>query len=579
MDTSLRVFLDGDDALLMWTVDRLDAHTLGFAVQRELTRDGHKQPVAWLDNWTRLGPAGHQDGRHQPSDAWPFRMFSWTDHEVGAGDRVRYRVVPVVSGSPAVRMDLASDWSRVRTVGAGARARYVPSFNRGFVISQFVSRYLDETYKGMTRDAALAAFKRDLSRPGGDRTESTFRAFLGGPIRDAMLELLASVAQSGDHLYAALFELGDQELIDGLKKLGPRAHVVLSNGSVQRARGETAEHARSGDENADARRQLLAAGVDVEKTNRFIAPKPLGHNKFAVVASAAGRAKAVWTGSANWTTTGLCTQLNNGLLVRIPAVADTYLQQWHDLRAAGSDHPTALTTKNTTPAQPAPGVSVQFTRARDKADLAALTEIVRGARQGVLFLMFQPGGSGVLKDLRDLAAAQPRLLIRGVVSTLPKGPEDEHTGTSTTLKVDLLSSPPGTDRTTRTSTTVDVVQPEGHRYTASGWAEETTRQQFLSNIGFAIIHSKVLLVDPFTDHPTIVTGSHNFSISASADNDENYIVIRDEPALAEAYAVNIESAWRHYAGRMANPHARLAGNSYLQALLEDQRRQEAFWGF
>jgi phosphatidylserine/phosphatidylglycerophosphate/cardiolipin synthase-like enzyme len=475
-------------------------------------------------------------------------------------------------------MDLASGWSQARTLGAGPRAKYVPAFNRGFVISQFVSRYLDENYKGLTRDAALAAFKKDLSKPIGQKAETRFRAFLGGPIRDTLLELIAGVARSDDHLYAALFELGDQELIDALKKLGGRAHVVLANGSVPKPKGETAEHARTGDENADARKQLHDAGVDVELGHRFIAPKPLGHNKFAVVASKAGKAKAVWTGSTNWTTTGLCTQLNNGLLVRVPAVADAYLQQWHDLRAAGSDHPTELTTKNTTPAQPTPGVTVQFTRARAKADLAALTALVRSARQGVLFLMFQPGGSGILKDLRDLATEKPKLLIRGVVSTLPKGPEDERTGTSTTLKVDLLSSPPGTKETKRTSATVDVVQPRGHRYTASGWAEETTREQFRSNIGFAIIHSKVLLVDPFTDHPTIVTGSHNFSISASADNDENYIIIRDEPTLAEAYAVNIESAWRHYAGRLPNPHARLAGNAYLQALLEDQRRQEGFWG-
>ena len=56
-----------------------------------------------------------------------------------------------------------------------------------------------------------------------------------------------------------------------------------------------------------------------------------------------------------------------------------------------------------------------------------------------------------------------------------------------------------------------------------------------------------------------MTGSHNFSLSASEENDENFIVVRGDRARAEAYAVNIQSAWRQYVGRAANPHAGLHG--------------------
>jgi hypothetical protein len=55
-------------------------------------------------------------------------------------------------------------------------------------------------------------------------------------------------------------------------------------------------------------------------------------------------------------------------------------------------------------------------------------------------------------------------------------------------------------------------------------------------------NADVLLVDPFSDDPTIVTGSHNFSNSASTSNDETFIAIKGDRALAEAYAVNIDSA-------------------------------------
>ena len=75
-----------------------------------------------------------------------------------------------------------------------------------------------------------------------------------------------------------------------------------------------------------------------------------------------------------------------------------------------------------------------------------------------------------------------------------------------------------------------------------------------------------------------MTGSHNFSPSASHDNDENFVVVHGDRALAEAYAVNIQSAWRHYASRAGNPLHALTGIDYLRALQHDQAREHAFWG-
>jgi phosphatidylserine/phosphatidylglycerophosphate/cardiolipin synthase-like enzyme len=579
--TTLEVYVNGDDALLRWRADDLDERCVGFAVQRERTRAGGAPETTWLDNYAPPGTAPHQTGTLTPSDEWPFRAFSWTDHGADAEDTVRYRAMPVLEGSGPNESD-ASAWSAPRSLrAAGPGSAYAAFFNRGFVISQFVSRILDERYPGVDRDTALRRFKADIT----DDTEDATRAFLAGDMRVAVLAHLDGVADGADHVYAALYELNDDELIRTLERLGPRAHVVLANGSVQQPTRdghvtETAAEARRRDENAAARARLLAADVDVDARHRFVAPGSLAHNKFLVVATPDGEAKDVWTGSMNWTTTGLCTQLNNGLLVDHPAVAAAYLAQWHALRDAGSAHPPALTDANGTPTAvggDTPGAiraSVHFTRARRRVDLAALGEIVDAATRGVLFLMFMPGGSGVLASVRALAAARPELLVRGVVSELPRGREDEHTGETTTLRVTLHGDVADGVAARRTE---DVIQPEGMPHPAAGWAVETTRRQFLGNIGHAIIHSKVLVVDPFEADPVVVTGSHNFSISASEDNDENFIVVRGDRALAEAYAVNVQSAWRHYAGRMGTPHPDLTGVAFLRALQEDQRREDAFW--
>jgi hypothetical protein len=203
---------------------------------------------------------------------------------VDAGDVVRYRVVPVIAGSPVVRVDLASAWSDARLIGDPPDAVHVARFNRGFVISQFVSRYLDAHYPGLSRDAALKQFKDDLGdTPIGSAAESTMRGLLSGQVRTTMLDLLRQTEDSDGHLFAAIFELDDEELVSGLAQLGPNAHVVLANGSIKKKKTETTTQARAHDENAAARATLIAARVDVEETNRFVSPGALAHDKFAVV--------------------------------------------------------------------------------------------------------------------------------------------------------------------------------------------------------------------------------------------------------------------------------------------------------
>lgn len=583
MKTTLRVYANSDDALLLWTADRLDDGVRGFAIQRKLKRGQAPLQTDWLDNFAQPGLDRHQLGVLQSSAQWPFRSFTWTDHSVGAGDTVRYRAVPVLEGASGPSIELASAWSDAKKISVAATARYKAFFNRGFVISQFMSRYLDQHYPELSRTKALRQFKKDLT----EKLEDRLRAFLSGDVRTSLLALLDEVRRGNGHVYAALFELGDEELVRALEKLRTRAHLVLANGSVQvktdKKTGkatETSAEARKRDENDLARTRLIKSKADIAMADRFVSPGALAHNKFLVVTSASGKAKQLWTGSTNWTTTGLCTQLNNALLVNDAEVADAYLKQWQALRDAASAHPAALAASNSQATavggvKPGtPRASVHFTRAQKRVDLAELGKIVRSAKEGVLFLMFIPGGSGVLADVRALAAARPNLLVRGVVSELPKGRQDEKTGTKTTVKVTIIGAPsPNIDGTR----TYDVVQPQGKAHPTAWWAAETTRAQFLNSIGHAIIHSKVIVVDPFSTDPTVVTGSHNFSISASEKNDENYIVVRGDRPLAEAYAVNVQAAWRHYASRVGNPHPSLSGLAYLRALLADQRTEEHFW--
>jgi phosphatidylserine/phosphatidylglycerophosphate/cardiolipin synthase-like enzyme len=130
------------------------------------------------------------------------------------------------------------------------------------------------------------------------------------------------------------------------------------------------------------------------------------------------------------------------------------------------------------------------------------------------------------------------MYVRGVVSELPRGRDDE-----SEVDVNLVDG-------TRTRTaTFQTVEPEGVAHPFATFAAEVTRQQFKAQIGYAIIHSKTLVIDPFSSHATVVTGSHNFSTSASTKNDENFLIVKGDQTLAEAHAVNIMGAYDHYRWR------------------------------
>ena len=71
----------------------------------------------------------------------------------------------------------------------------------------------------------------------------------------------------------------------------------------------------------------------------------------------------------------------------------------------------------------------------------------------------------------------------------------------------------------------------------------------LAKFGFAIIHNKIVVIDPFGDNCSVVTGSHNLGFRASHNNDENMVIIRGHRALAEAYACHVLDIYDHYAWR------------------------------
>ncbi len=512
MSIKLAVIANGDDVALAWRSSTPIPGCFGFAIERR--RNGGD--IETLNNRVSTKPS-KQPVKESSRDS-PFKRIHWTDHAVNVGDTVQYRIVSMLGKPGKFTEGPMSSWSKPikLTHQYGSSSVF---FNRGIVLSQFVTRIMKE------RKWAPGDIKKNAKL-----VEGQLRRFLSGDLRVALVNILEEAARNLNiEVYAALFELTDEELTSRLVDLGPRLHIVLANGAIK-VKGE--------DENELARKALVAAGANLY--DRFSAPTFLAHNKYLVIVEK-GKPKRTWTGSGNWMPTGMCTQINNGILIEDARFAQLFLDAWNVLRDAGHKKGAKLLDANSVTPLPSvklkdgSTVSARFTAVRGEIDLGELEDLIGQAKESILFQMFMPG----YKIFNAVASRKQDIFVRGVANTFPKPPKNPNVGEIAT-EVNLL------DGKRAEKFELQMIEPEGVRYPIANWAQEVTKQEFRAAIGHSIIHSKLLVIDAMGKTPVVVTGSHNFSKGASNANDENFVVVRGNQALARAYAVNCLSVYDHY---------------------------------
>lgn len=525
MTIELQCFANCDDVFLAWRSTEGNGKItgcLGFAIEIK-DSSGNIEALNNLKGFEADHPAV---GQTEPTTTWPLQTYTWTDHSILVDSSVSFRVTAMMGQPKALTRGIASNWSPVIELSVKTGANTCTFFNRGVILSQFVARYAQQNNL-----KTVAQLKSNLSND----VSGPLMQFLSGELGKAIRGILQEAKNDNTiELYCALFELDLPDLVDGLLAIGKRAHVLLANGSAP----------NGGDENSAAAAQLQGK-VDLHR--RMVPKGHLAHNKFVAIVKN-GQPYGVWTGSTNWTLTGLHTQINNGLAVANTALAQAYRTHWNTLVAAGNGFPAALINDDGAPLGPfslesSDDTALWFTPMKAAtepdgsnvggADIEELMAIVGNAKQGVLFIMFMPGQEPLLSILKQ---AQKGLYVRGVASTLPAPGKNQSNQPAT---FQLMH---GADFK---QYSMDVVQPQGVG-AVGDFLATFTRQQFLSGMGYAITHSKVIVVDPFGANPVVVTGSHNLSKSASENNDENLLIIRNCPSLARAYAVNCMSVYQHY---------------------------------
>lgn len=510
MPGKIIAYANCDHVIVAWSYDAPIANCVGFALYKA-TNGESTDTAEPLPN--RIGFAGQnpQPGEQRPSTEWPIQRFLWTDYDVKLGDSVTYMVVPMLIDGADVTKDLTdkTDWTAAVTVGTADATGFQAFFNRGIISSQFMSRQI-ANLKTTDKSATLDDTLKDPN--------STIREFLGGVLAVQLFnELDAVIADPSITLYASLYELNEVNVIEKFKEIGSRLNLVLANGAFS---------SKKPDENADER-QDLKTNSKVNVYDRLVNGRHFAHNKFMVFCKD-GSPYKVWTGSTNLTENGMYTQVNNAVIINDLKVAGWYFDEWNQIKNAGSSYPSTYIDYNSKGNPTSSNMTTWFAPVSSLQDMNAANTYIKAAKDGILFLMFNPGPNGTLYDtILDMIGTSPDLFVHGIMNQNPFG------------KVHPLVF---VDKGVPHDASLDAILPGNIAGEFAYWGSEIHSKM-------VTIHSKVIIIDPFGDNPVVMTGSHNMGPKASAENDDNLNIILDNPSLAKQYAVNILSVYDHFRWR------------------------------
>jgi PLD-like domain len=339
--------------------------------------------------------------------------------------------------------------------------------------------------------------------------------------------------------------------------------------------------------NAPARAALRALadapGSTCTLQNRlFNGSGHIGHNKFVVWLDASGTPRSVLTGSTNWTWSGVAGQSNNCIRIDNDDVADAFFQYWTRLqadalaepnplnaKAKGANQSDALKTADRTPAhvQLGGGASAEIWFSPNMPgkqqppaksakpsppppDMDRLFSMLRKAEKAIFFLVFMPSRGGihsVVSEAIQLGLKDTSLNITGAISD-----SQAMWGFEPSQKLTNGKKLPAWSPHVFQQGGISVVRATALTDKEIGRAVGDFKNDETLTLGRAIIHDKVLVIDPMDPEKCVVAfGSHNMGYKASYSNDENLVIIQGHAALAQAYAVHVLDVYDHYRFRAA----------------------------
>lgn len=249
------------------------------------------------------------------------------------------------------------------------------------------------------------------------------------------------------------------------------------------------------------------------------------HDKFMVVDD-----RFVWAGTANWSTTDLIHNSNNFIFIDSPEVAADFKAEFEQMFVDGLfghnkvqlDNGRSYQVGDTT-------VEVWFSPNEDA--MGRILEYVDGAQDSLRFTIFaftkdQVGSAFIRKqaefDAMDAAEGvsldadfRDRRSIAGVIDQSQLHSNGQYHEVYRLLSAGIPMRLDGIDSS---------AQPGDYQ------------------AGGGRLHSKTMLIDAYGENPAVISGSFNWSSSATVSNDEFLLVLKSD-RIAQQYDAYFEQLW------------------------------------
>lgn len=555
-------FSNNDVITIAWCYNKEPKGCMGFAIYRI----DEKQTETPLPSQAVF--KGIKKVKWQTTREFPIQKFYWKDvyarliAEKTGNRKFKYKIVPLM-GNPG-NLEEMNEFPSLTTneveILDKIDSNITAVFNRGLISTQRIARAFGGN---PTKDKLLDKLEYSVHNP--------LRDSLSGDMVEMLTGFLDKAKNTGT-IYAALYELGDDELIEKLKGLKNRLFIVLSNSrvkvddktkaKVEDKNGEMHFPQKTVDGNEPARNELKSTTINI--WDRIMPSNSIGHNKFLVYVDENNKPQSVLLGSTNWTKTGLCTQTNNTLVIDDINLAKWYLDYWEqlkddtekangdtkqiqalDLRTWDSKGYEFEDIKNIKSLQSWFSPNTQKARSSKKVDekcppdMEEVIKCIDNAEKAILFLAFYPGSPSIANWTALALKKKKDLFVRGCVTnkSASEGFYYELKGIAPPPKVK------GEKREIKQDYRVFGAEAFDGKKIPTSWQKE------ILSAGFAIIHDKVMVIDPFSENCVVVTGSHNLGYKASFDNDENLVIVKGNKNLALAYTTHILDVYDHFSFR------------------------------
>lgn len=467
------------------------ASLLGFYINKKNLKKGTEYDVTSIRYFKDTVP-DPQPGATYSTKEHPWQSFLWEDFFVENKAKYEYSFTPVF-GTPA-NLQYGKPVTITVDVPSPKDEIHEVYFNRGVAGSQAYAREFNNQ-------------RPDEMNPA---TRKKALTWLSKGLREALLGFIDKAKDETYALRCCFYEFEYDEVLLALKEAIDRGVDVriIYDARGQKTKNETA---------------IKKAGLP---KNRLIPRKSnpdfIQHNKFMVLLKN-GQPIAVWTGSTNITEKGIFGQCNTGHILRDNVMAKKYLDYWNCLKADPDNAHSRIGCLNIQPDMEELGENmVAFFSPRSKTKVLSLYTSLVTASQQLVCGMFPFSFN---KSIKDAILA-----------------DTDH------LKYVIIDKK--TKNTTLESNDIDNVIVYGGVMNEPlyNWLAEATAGGLFKH-GTDFIHNKVILVDPLTDNPVVITGSANFSNNSILRNDENTLVIQGNTAVADLYFTEFARIFNHYSTR------------------------------